>query len=154
MEYKRISEILTQNAECTLMGSLCLSFQHPEILKKSPSDADFYASDELANILKIIDILKNNGYEVYSWQDKINEKFDFALLKGRFYIRGIRDRKNIDITYEIDELDYNLMKVHQIEIQGIKMYDTQGLMILLSKSDKEKNKIQLEKLAKKTGLLK
>ncbi len=151
MEYLRIAEILTNNAECRLIGSLSLMFQHPEILERKPSDADFYASDEIENILNIIGILKDNGYEVYSWQDRIDEKFDFGKLKGRFYIRGICDGKNIDITYEIEGLNYFEMKVHETDIQGIKMYDTEGIMILLSKSDKEKNKRQLARLAKKTG---
>lgn len=134
-----IARYFTQNSKCTLIGSLCLYMIAPEILGREVRDVDLFAENTDENIRNIIRLMEKSGFEVFSWKNRIDRNVDLSLLKGRYYIRGIRNRLNVDVTYEKDGLTYNELQKYEIVRDGIRLYDRNGLIKILSKSDREEN---------------
>ena len=83
---------------------------------------------------------------VYSWQDIIDDNFNYDLLKGRFYVRGIKGDKKVDVTYEIENLDYEELEAKGKTIKEINTYNKQGFIRLLDCSDRKDHKELLELL--------
>ena len=105
-ELKRVATELTTRCECILFGSLGLQMAYPQVLPDAPHDADLFAAGNRDNLVQIITLLRDNGYLVYSWQDPIVAGFDWEILRGRFYFRGVKkilgyEPAIIDVTYEI-----------------------------------------------------
>lgn len=134
-----IARYFTQNSKCTLIGSLCLYMIAPEILGREVRDVDLFAENTDENIRNIIRLMEKSGFEVFSWKNRIDRNVDLSLLKGRYYIRGIRNRLNVDVTYEKDGLTYNELQKYEIVRDGIRLYDRNGLIKILSESDREEN---------------
>ena len=105
-ELKEIAKNLTTQSDCRLIGSLGISLECPQVLDTVPSDVDLYARNTIENIKNIIAQMQKMNMTVYSWQDIIDDNFNYDLLKGRFYVRGIKGDKKVDVTYEIENLDY------------------------------------------------
>ncbi len=129
----------TGKTDCTLIGSLCLYMLAPELLGRLPNDVDLFADNNEDNIRKIISLMEERGFEVFSWQDRIDKNVPMSLLRGRYYIRGICDGLTVDVTYEEGELDYNEMKKYGIIKDGIRLYNRTGLVHILSLSDREEH---------------
>ena len=129
----------TGKTDCTLIGSLCLYMLAPELLGRLPNDVDLFADNNEDNIRKIISLMEERGFEVFSWQDRINKNVPMSLLRGRYYIRGICDGLTVDVTYEEGKLDYNEMKKYGIIKDGIRLYNRTGLVHILSLSDREEH---------------
>lgn len=136
----------TQNSRCTLIGSLCLYMLAPDILGREVRDVDLFAENTEENIRTIISLMEKRGFKVYSWQDRIDSSVPLSLLSGRYYFRGIFGDLTVDVTYEKDGLTYGDMKRHEIIRNGIRLYDTEGLIRILSDSDREENLRQAEML--------
>ncbi len=129
----------TGKTDCTLIGSLCLYMLAPELLGRLPNDVDLFADNNEDNIRKIISLMEERGFEVFSWQDRIDKNVPMSLLRGRYYIRGICDGLTVDVTYEEGKLDYNEMKKYGIIKDGIRLYNRTGLVNILSLSDREEH---------------
>lgn len=140
---KDIAAILTDKAECRLIGSLGLNLSYPQVLDTVPSDIDLFANNTISNIKKIINQMKKMNMTIYSWQDIIDDDFDFELLKGRYYIRGIKDDIKVDVSYEIGNLNYSDMESCGIQTDNIKTYNKYGFIKLLECSERKENKEQL-----------
>lgn len=142
-----IAKQLCAQTKCTLIGSLGLYLAYPQVMDTFPQDADFYADAAADNLSNIISLLQQNGYQVYSWQDRIDDAFDYSLLKGRYYFRGVKGGDIVDITYEIQGMEYSEMQPYEIVQDGIKVYNKAGLMKVLDKSDRERNRAQKYRLS-------
>ena len=141
-----IARVLTENSECTLMGSLCLYLTVPSVLGREVHDVDLFADDDPQNLRNIMTILKERGFELYSWQNRITPEVDLQLLRGRYYFRAVKDGLTVDVTYEKPEFTYQDMKQYETVSRGIRIYSARGLVRLLSCSDREENRVQLERL--------
>lgn len=150
-ELLEISALLSRKTKCTLIGSLGMHLSFPMIPDTYPYDADFYADGSLENLKSIVNVLKENGYKVYSWQDEIEEQFDYALLSGRYYIRGIKGETIVDITYEIQNLKYFDLQCYERYKQDIRVYNREGLIKVLEQSDRKDHKEQLVLLKELRG---
>ncbi|MCR5656086.1 MAG: hypothetical protein K6G06_01370 [Butyrivibrio sp.] len=135
-EMKKMAQLLTGEADSILIGSMAAYLIHPEILDHKPHDVDLMIDNTLENIKRVIGILKENGYEVFSWTDEIGEDFDYSILPGRFYIRGIRDGLYVDLTYEIVGLTFEELKRHTVTADGIVTCTTEGLIKTLEVCDR------------------
>lgn len=145
-EYLSIAQRLSRQCDCVLMGSLALYLEYPQVLKNFPGDVDMMTSANEANLKNIIRVLKDGGFKLFSWQDEIDETVSCKLLKGRYYIRGLKeiDKQSItvDITYESDVVEWQQVKDYYVENQGIKVFAKDVLITLLEISEKEKNQEQ------------
>ena len=107
------------------------------MLKTFPRDADLFAEGSKENILNIISLLKENGYLVKSWQDVIDEEFDYKMLKGRYYIRGIKGCNIVDVTYEIEGIEYDEMRKFHKDMNGIRLYNKEGMITIMDKCPRD-----------------
>ncbi len=148
-EFFELAGYLTNNSVCTLMGSLCLYLTAPDILGREVHDVDLFSDDTEENLRRIIGLLEDRGFDVFSWQDRIDHSVDMDMLRGRYYIRGIKDGLIADITYESDILSYDELKRYETVNKGIRHYDIEGLILLLSCSDREEHLLQRDRLIKK-----
>lgn len=129
----------TQNSRCTLIGSLCLYMLAPDILGREVHDVDLFAHGSEDNLRRIISLMEDGGFEVFSWQDRIDRYVPLSLLRGRYYLRGIRGGLIVDVTYEKDSLSYEEMEQYEIIRDGIRLYCRKGLIRILEDSDREEN---------------
>lgn len=145
-EYLSIAKRLSQQCNCVLMGSLALYLEYPQVLKNFPGDVDMMTSADEANLKNIIRVLKAGGFKLLSWQDEIDETVSYELLKGRYYIRGLKeiDKQSItvDITYESDVAEWQQVKDCYVENQDIKVFTKDVLITFLENSEREKNQEQ------------
>lgn len=145
-----IAEELSNKCECILMGSMALHLEYPMILDSFPEDVDLFADSKIENLRKIISVLMERGFEVFSWQDKIDANVSYELLKGRYYLRGINEKDNnkiiVDITYEKENFCYQEVKASIVKINGIKVFNKEVLVKLLKDSAKKKNRAQAQRL--------
>lgn len=145
---KNYASIFTSQTDCRLIGSLGLFLSCPVVLDTVPEDVDFYAKDDISNMKKIIKLMKEMDMKVYSWQDEITDQFDYSLLKNRYYIRGIKGDTKVDVTYEIENIDYQeledtVLEVEINETESIKTYNKEGFIKLLQVSERVDHKEQL-----------
>lgn len=145
------AKFLTQNSRCTLIGSLCLYINAPQLLDREVHDVDLFADFNEQNLRLIISLLESLDFEVYSWQDRIDSSVPMSLLKGRYYIRGIRDGFHVDVTYEEDGISYSEMQRYEYIKDGIRLYNCDGLIRLLSVSDRDDHISQMNKLVQYTS---
>ena len=136
-ELVSISTKLCENANATIIGSLALFLRYPKALNRFPKDADLFAEGTRENLMKIIGILVDNGYLVKSWQDTIDEDFNYEMLKGRYYIRGTKGCNIVDVTYEIEGIEYADMRKHEICYDGMRFYRKEGMLVIMDKCDRE-----------------
>lgn len=146
-EMLRMAQLLTSKTDAVLIGSLGTYLTYPQVLAARPHDVDLFVEGSFDNIKKIIAILKDNDYTVYSWQDEISENFDFSILSGRFYIRGIKDGLYIDATYEIVGLAFDEIRKYVVSSENILALNKEGQIIVLDLCDREDT-------AKRVSLLK
>ena len=126
-----IAKELTASGEAAVIGSFGARLTVPQVLDHMPKDLDLFMQNDIAAIRRAIRILRKHGFSVYSWQDRIDENVPEELLKGRYYIRGIRDILNVDLTYEIEGIEYEKLSAHAVHADGIGTYDKEGQMRLL-----------------------
>lgn len=150
-ELKRVATELTTRCECILFGSLGLQMAYPQVLPDAPHDVDLFAAGNRDNLVQIITLLRDNGYLVYSWQDPIVAGFDWEILRGRFYFRGVKkilgyEPAIIDVTYEIAGLQYEELDVLTQKVEGIKTLTKDGFICALDRCEKEKHLLECEML--------
>lgn len=150
-ELTRISSILTQDYQCILFGSLGLQMLYPQLVTSTPHDADLITIDNYDHIRLIVDFLHSQSYSIFSWQDEINEQFNYNLLKNRFYIRATKSIPDfepiiIDITYEPTGLSFNQLYNHSFVINHTRILNHQGFIMALTQSDNPKHFSTLQSL--------
>lgn len=149
-EFERVLKHLCAECDVCLMGTMALHYLCPELLDDCPQDADLLTEFSLENIRKIIGILTSEGYEVYSWQDRIDEQVSEALLRGRKYIRGQKrigdNLYSIDVTYELRCFSYQELKRDAVKISNIDVFTKASLLKILSLCHKKKHAVQKERL--------
>lgn len=150
MEHLNIARKLCADCDCVLMGSMALYLKFPEVLDYTPGDVDLLTGADIDNIRKIVHILRNNGFNVYSWQDEIDESVSMELLEGRFYIRGLKTIGKfvitVDVTYEIVAVSWEKVKNSYSEIEGIRVFEKDVLVAILRGCPKEKKQEQARRL--------
>ncbi|MBR3267494.1 MAG: hypothetical protein IKI58_02010 [Oscillospiraceae bacterium] len=146
--YAEIAKELTAAGEAAVIGSFGAWLTVPQVLDHSPKDLDLFIRNDIEAIRRAIRILQKHGFCVYSWQDHIDENVSADLLKGRYYIRGIRDSLTVDLTYEIAGIPYDLLASSAVTADGIGTYDKQGLMRLLAVCDRPDLQERLERMRK------
>ena len=149
--FKILSELarqLTADGSAAVIGSFGTYLTFPEILDHKPMDLDLFTGNDENSVRRAVKILMQNGFEVFSWQDRIDSHFSFELLKGRFYIRGVRGVLNIDVTYEIKGIDYDVLRKHCVIVDGIVTYNREGQIILLRDRDQTEWRADLTKRLK------
>lgn len=144
-ELIRIARQMTERFDCLLFGSLGLDMTYPEVLMEGVHDADFYADCTMDNLKAIIAYLKGEGYQVQSWQDPIDDKFDYEKMRGRFYFRAIKEVKDyepavVDVTYEIRDITYAELSRLTIIQDGVRVLNKEGFLMALSKAERQKHK--------------
>ncbi len=152
-ELKRVAKELTTQCNCLLFGSLGLQLTFPQVLPEAPHDADLFAAGDRDNLLQIIAMLQADGYMVYSWQDPVVEGFDYDILRGRFYFRGVKkllgyEPAIIDVTYEIANLPYGILEKYTQKVEGIRVLNKDGFIMALGRCEKEKHLRECEELKK------
>lgn len=150
-ELLNISLDLTNAFDCLLFGSLGLKLTYPEVLEQAPHDADFITGNERNELVRMIHWLQNRGYRVTSWQDVVDDSFDFDLLKGRIYFRAekqipLYDPVIVDMNYEYGQFNYFDLKKMSSRVQGIRILNREGYILALSTSDREKHQKEVRVL--------
>lgn len=150
MEHLNIARKICADCDCVLMGSMALYLEFSQVLDYIPGDVDLLTGADIDNIRKIVRILRNNGFKVFSWQDEIDESVSMELLEGRFYIRGLKNIKDsvvtVDVTYEIVAVDWQQVKNSYVEIDEIRVFDKEVLIAILRGCPKEKKQEQARRL--------
>jgi len=143
-----ISKELTSDGMSGVVGSFSTWLIAPAILDHKPNDLDVFISDKIEVLRRAIMILKKRGFEIFSWKERIDESVSYDFLKGRVYIRGVRDDLAVDLTYEIPGVEFDSLKDKYIVINGIGTFDKQGQMRLLEAASAERPdlKKRLERL--------
>ena len=143
-----VAKELTSDGNAGVIGSYCSWLTTPQVLDHKPHDLDLLIKNDMDTIRRAIVILKKQGFEVFSWQDKIDDTVSYDLLKGRYYIRGIRGELMVDLTYELKGVQYESLRDHYITVNGIGTFDKQGQTRILEVSAAERPdlKQRLDKL--------
>ena len=150
-ELLNISLALTNEFDCLLFGSLGLKLTYPEVLEQAPHDADFVTGKDHRELVRMIYWLQNRGYQVTSWQDTVDDAFDFDLLNGRIYFRAkkiipLYEPVIVDMNYEYGNFNYFDLKKMSSRVQGIRILNREGYILTLSTSDREKHLNEAQKL--------
>ena len=158
IELKRMAAELTKRFDCALFGSLGLELTYPEVLDNPPGDADLVAGNEQKNLKGIIQFLQANGYTVYSWEEPVTEGFDMGILRGRFYIRGIKhippyEPAIIDVTYELKGIDNRQIQRMTTTKEGIRILNIDGYIMVLGICEKAKHLQERELLIKRKNMI-
>lgn len=142
--------LLCKYSDCVLIGSFGLYIAFPKVLDYLPKDADLFAKGDIKNLRSIIKILEELNYEVFSWQDKIDETVSMDILMGRYYVRGVKMDNCyefiIDVTYEIEDINFADEEKNSVIIDEIKVLNKDGFIRLLEKSEREKSINQANKI--------
>ena len=132
-----VARELTADGSCAVIGSFGAWLTVPQVLDHVPHDLDLFLRNDPDAIRRAVRLLQDRGFSVFSWQDRIHEDVSMELLRGRYYIRGIRDALTVDLTYEIRSIGYDAMVPHCIRVNGIGTYTPQGLMKLLEVCERD-----------------
>ncbi len=135
-EMYNIAEKICLQNECILIGSLGEKLTISNLVDRFPSDIDILASDKSDNLLSIMNLIKSLGFTLYSWQDKITDDFDMTKLKNRLYFRGIRDSYIVDVTYELTNTSFEVLKNYMVICDNIKTLSPSGFKKLFEATDR------------------
>ncbi len=141
-----IASLITHNADAVLGGSLGIYLVYPQILDHSPSDVDLYAFYSMDNLRKIIRLLKNELFRVYSWQDEIDEDCNENLLRGRYYFRARKGDIVVDVTYETVGFNYDQLRDYIKDINNVRVYNCEGQLKAIEHADTDRFNLRIEKL--------
>lgn len=138
--YYDFLKAIDQEIPYTIIGSFALSLSdYNNILDNPPHDLDIVINNNPESIIKAIELLHKLGYNTYSWQDKIDNKVDVALLKGRYYFRGEKvidgATYQIDINYESDVVDLNKVICKSIRSMGYNIAPLPDIKCMLESTD-------------------
>lgn len=144
--FAELAKELTATVDAAVFGSFGAWLTVPQVLTHTPRDLDLFVRNDIQIIRRAICILQNHGFSMYSWQDPIDENVSWEMLKGRYYVRGVRDGIHVDLSYELDGTDYESLRPHMIQINGIRTYTKEGLMQLISVGDRVDLRERLERM--------
>ena len=150
-ELLKIAHDLTNTFDCLLFGSLGLKLTYPQLLSHAPHDADLITGNNRQELVRMIHWLQDKGYRVSSWQDIVDDSFDFDLLKGRIYFRAkkhipLYEPVIVDMNYEYGTFNYDELKIMTSRVQGIRILNRQGYILALSSSDRKEHLEEARKL--------
>lgn len=141
-----LAQIFTADGFASAIGSFGVWLVAPQALDHLPNDLDLFIDCNAESLKRAVSLLKMHGFDVFSWQDRIDDSFSYELLKGRFYIRGIRDGLTVDVTYEIEHIPYDSLAAHSVMVNGIYTYDIEAQIRLLEVCDRPDLLDRLERL--------
>lgn len=144
IEYGNILKKIAHDLQYVAVGTYALML-HPEgvALDNPPSDLDIFVPNS-NEAISAAHLLQQEGFTIYSWDDKVDSNFDQSKLEGRYYLRAIKDVGNnciIDITYESDIMQFDNLYRNSIILDGQRIASVEDIQILLQSrnSDKDKN---------------
>lgn len=144
-EYQRIFNELSAICDFVLIGSMAIKYVYPNIISYEPKDADIVVSEN-ADLKKIIQFFIDNKYIVQSWEEEIDNKFDYNKLNGRIYFRAIKDKYIFDVNYSMLNIDYSEL-LNGIQVIGNIKVPTKDMFIrLLESANNEKSKAMLKNI--------
>ncbi|PRR84484.1 DNA methyltransferase [Clostridium vincentii] len=151
-EYKNALVKVGEKVKYLVIGSYGLFNICKSVLDNPPYDCDILVDNNINSIKNIVNILKDQGYDLYSWQDNIDQKFDYNKLKGRYYIRAIKKAKEeeyiIDITYECERLDFSKCYENKVDKDNITVASIEDISTLMKGRGTEKDKSLLCRILK------
>lgn len=114
------------------------------VLDNPPHDADIYTTDTPENLSALINFLKADSYKLYSWQDAVDENFQLAKLKGRYYLRALKTVNGndiqLDITYEHEENPFDGFYKRSYIANGVRIASTADICRMMETRLNEKDK--------------
>ena len=148
--FAALARLLTADGEAVVIGSFGTWLTVPQVLGHVPHDLDLSLTDDITVIRHKIHMLEERGFAVYSWQDRVGTDVSPALLKGRYYLRAIRDGLTIDMTYELAAGTFTSLRPHILLVDEIAVYDIPAQMQLLAASDRPDHKARLAQMQRLT----
>lgn len=115
------------------------------ILDNLPKDVDIVIENKPESIIAVIDTLKKNGFTLYSWQDVVDESFDYQQLIGRYYMRAVRDDIDgilqFDINYESDYADFSQFYKNSSVSNNIRVASIADILALMDRRNSKQDKV-------------
>ncbi len=127
---------LTADGDIGVIGSFGMYLTFPKLLDHRPMDLDLAAKNDPETLRRAVRILIGKGFEVYSWQDRIDERFSYDLLKGRYYIRAVKGSLTVDLTYELEGADHQTLWPYYERAGEIGVFSREGQICLLQNADR------------------
>lgn len=157
-EYNNILKNLGKISEYLVIGTYGLFNICKCVLDNEPLDCDILIPYDEDNIKKVVKLLKDSEYKVYSWQDEINDDFDYNKLIGRYYLRAVREVKRenngnlnekyiFDITYECEYLNFSTSFKNKIIKNKINIARLEDIMLLMKIRGNYKDKTLLYRIS-------
>src|SRR5262245_3282628 len=112
VDLAKASRVLSVLAERELpyvvVGSLARCLLGAQPPAQPPGDVDLLAPGDLATLNRLVEVLLELGFTVYSWQDPVRPPLEGERLRGRFYLRAVRGSGLVlDVTYESPLLPFS-----------------------------------------------
>lgn len=151
-EYDRVLKIIGKVSKYLVIGTYGVFNICKAVLDNHPLDCDILVENDLESVKNIIRELKVNGYKIYSWQDEVNEDFDYSILKGRYYLRAVKLKDEVeykvDITYECEYLDFNESYSNKVVKYGISSARLEDITKLMKVRGNHKDKALVCRISK------
>lgn len=144
-EYIKVLENFSSVCDFVLIGSMGLKLAYPDIMNFEPHDMDIVISDK-SNLWSAVKFFIDNRYKVYSWNEIIDENFDYDCMNGRIYFRAVKDSYQIDVNYSLENIAYSEITENIQIINNIKVPTKELFIKLLSAVDTPKNSAIIERL--------
>lgn len=144
-EYIKVLENFSSVCDSVLIGSMGLKLAYPDIMNFEPHDMDIVISDK-SNLWSAVKFFIDNRYKVYSWNEIIDENFDYDCMNGRIYFRAVKDSYQIDVNYSLENIAYSEITENIQIINNIKVPTKELFIKLLSAVDTPKNSAIIERL--------
>jgi hypothetical protein len=113
-----LTALAGQGVRCVVVGSLARRWLSPDAAP-APRDVDVLVPGDAASLDRLVGSLLALGFEVFSWTDPVRPPVDPDLLRGRYYLRAVReDRRGrlvVDATYESPLLSFDEAWAHRRE---------------------------------------
>ncbi|MHC1684407.1 MAG: TRM11 family methyltransferase [Clostridiaceae bacterium] len=151
-EYNKVLKAIGKHSKYLVIGTYGVFNICRAVLDNYPLDCDILVEDDLDSIKNIITELKVNGYKIYSWQEELNEDFDYSKLQGRYYLRAIKlideVEYKVDITYQCEYLDFNESYNNRVVKKDISFANLEDIIKLMKVRGNDKDKALVCRISK------
>lgn len=131
-EYFDILKVFNENQiEYLIIGTYALKIYFPEKMNDYKiNDCDILIENDIHEIQILIKLLIKFDWQVEVWNIAIDESVEAEFLKGKYYIRALKDDLCIDISYEYPLISWENIHGNKSELNEFPLASINDIFLL------------------------
>ena len=124
-EYLPVLQELTRGGvRFAAIGTWALKVYFPEKMRDYVlHDCDIVLDPDFENVRLAIRVLRTAGWRVSVWGEEVSAAVPADFLRGKYYLRAVKDALNLDLTYECAiawrEMEAEMVELHALPIASV-----------------------------------